>query len=137
MLSEDVPRLLEFRKKHMPYLDVQARKLNNPAIRIISRYIAAKGWKGISLMTCLTESLNSELLEDGEAHPRLTPVNPRELTAGLSSDHRKRRQSAQLDRPSKRSAHGSSEDLGLTRLLEAANHEECQNTFVDPFPDCL
>jgi hypothetical protein len=104
----------------MPGLDVQARQLNDPVIKTISRYIAAKGWKGISLVTCLTE--------------QLAPVHARERAVEISSEHRKRRQSAQLNRPSKRSAHGSPEDLGLIQLLEAANHEECQDTFVNPCP---
>lgn len=113
----------------MPDLDIQARKLNDRAIEIISRYIAAQGWTGLSLVTLLTKYLSSEL---HETCPTLTAVYPKERTAELSSDHRKRRHSAQPDRPSKRSAHGSSEDLGLMLLPKAAQHE-CQNTFVDPF----
>lgn len=62
--SDDIPHLLQFRKEHMLSLDVQARRLNDPVIITISRYIAAKGWKG-SLMTCLTE--------------QLTPVHARDL----------------------------------------------------------
>ncbi|KAG4438629.1 hypothetical protein IFR05_005873 [Cadophora sp. M221] len=130
MLSEDVPHLLQFRRNCMPNLDIQARRLNNNAIEIISRYIAAQGWKGLSLMA----RLSFELLEASETHQRLTPVRPREHTTELFSNHRKRRLFAQLDRLPKRLAHGSSEDLGLMRLLEAASHEEYRNTFVDPFP---
>lgn len=115
----------------MPDLEIQARQLNDPAIEIISRYIAAQGWKGLSLMTRLTKCLSSESLDKGETRPTIAAVSPKEPTAELSSDHRKRRQSAQPDRPSKRLAHGSSEDLGLMRLPKAAHHE-CQNTFVDP-----
>ncbi|KAG4429243.1 hypothetical protein IFR05_015272 [Cadophora sp. M221] len=114
----------------MPELDIQARRLNDPAIGIISRYIAAQGWKSLSLMA----RLSSELLEKGETNLRLTSVPTREHTAGLSLGHRKRRQSTQIDRPSKHSAHGPSEDLGLKQLLEAARYEECQKAFVDLFP---
>ncbi|KAL5312952.1 hypothetical protein ACEPPN_019378 [Leptodophora sp. 'Broadleaf-Isolate-01'] len=116
--------------EHMPELDIQARKLNDSAIGIISRYIAAQGWKSLSLMA----RLSSELLEKGETNLWLTSVPTREHTAELSSGHRKRRQSTQIDRPSKHSAHGPSEELGLKQLLEAARYEECQNTFVDLFP---
>lgn len=109
MLSEDIPYLVQFRRKHIPGLDIEASRLNDAAIEMIARYIAAKGWKGISLMARLISEL---------------PGSP---------GHRKRRQSTQIDRPSKRSAHGPSEDLGMMQLLEAVRPEECQNTFADLF----
>ncbi len=45
IVSEDVPHLLQFRREHMPALDVEARRPNDPAIEIISRYIVAQRWK--------------------------------------------------------------------------------------------
>ncbi|XMA13644.1 hypothetical protein WAI453_006435 [Rhynchosporium graminicola] len=106
--SEDVTHLLDFRGKHMPHLDIQARKLDGPAIGIISRYVARQG--------C------SELL------------SPKEHTIELSSDHKKRRQTSPPDRSSKRSAHRSSKHFGSMHLPKAAIHEKSRGTFVDPFP---
>ncbi|KAL2063211.1 hypothetical protein VTL71DRAFT_5015 [Oculimacula yallundae] len=111
ILSEDIPYLVQFRRKHMPGPNIEVRRLNDAAaIEIISGYIVAKGWMDLPFMARLSSGLRESLRA------------------------RKRRRSTQIDRPLKRSAYGPSEDGGLMQLLEAARYKECQNTFVDLFP---